>query len=112
MLLRVILVVFMVVAGLNHFREPKFYETMMPSFLPSWLHLVAGVFEVVLGLGLLSPFSRQSAFGIVLLLIAVFPANVKCALHPEIFPGSNPLMWWLRLPFQALFIWWAYQFTK
>src|SRR5262245_57837227 len=88
-----------VVAGLNHFIHPRFYLSIMPPYLPWHLGLVyvSGIAEVFLGLLLLVPkTSRLAAWGIIALLIAVFPANIHLALHPEIVPTLNPVWFWLR----------------
>ena len=103
-----------IAAGLNHFRNPAFYASIVPPALPSprLLVLLSGVFEVAGGVGLLIPSLRRMAgWGLILLLIAVFPANVYMALHPERF-GMPRWLLWLRLPFQALFVvwvWWVAQ---
>lgn len=104
-----------VAAGLNHFWHPDFYLQIMPPWLPSHHFLVAisGVFEVSFGLLLLfSPTRRIAAWGIILLLVAIFPANVQMMIN--YWNASNPDLWIsiLRLPLQLLLIWWAYTYTK
>ena len=75
------------------------------------LVLVSGVCEVLLGAALLIPrYSQLAAWGIVALLIAVFPANWYLYQHQEILPAS-PIMHMLRLPLQGLFMLWAYWHT-
>ncbi len=108
-----------IAAGLNHFRNHDFYVRIMPPYLPahSELVIISGVFEILGGIGLLVPrLQVAAAWGLIALLVAVFPANVHMALHPEIgaerFPGAPPAVWWVRLPFQAVFIAWAYWFTR
>lgn len=101
-----------VVAGANHFRSPEPYVSMMPAWLP-WpetLVQVSGVAEILGGLGVLIPRSRRlAAWGLILLLIAVFPANLNVALHG--WPGRNLPGWvlWLRVPVQLVFIWCVYR---
>ena len=64
---------------------------------------------VALGVGLLIPrLTNLSAWGLIALLIAVFPANIHMALHPDLFPEFNPAMLWLRLPLQLVLMAWAY----
>jgi uncharacterized membrane protein len=113
--LKILLTLFFVAAGINHFLAPDFYLKMMPPYLP-WhaaLNYLSGAFEIILGLMLLLPrLSRLAAWGIIALLIAVFPANLHIALNPELFPDVKPVVFWIRLPFQALFIAWAYWFTR
>ena len=104
-----------VLAGINHFLNPDFYLKIMPPYLPWHLFLVylSGVFEIILGALLLIPkFSRLAAWGLIALLIAVFPANIYMAMNTELFPELNPLLIWVRLPIQFLLIVWAFWFTK
>ena len=109
-----LLTIFMIVAGTMHFVNPAFFLKIMPPYLPlhQELVLLSGIFEVVLGVLLLVPqTSRTAAWGIVALLIAVFPANLYRYQHQEIFPAS-PIIHLLRLPLQGLFILWAYWNTR
>lgn len=104
--------IFFLVAGANHFRSPEIYLGMMPPWLP-WpeaLNSISGAAEMLGGLGLLwSPVQRLAGWGLIALLVAVFPANVHVALQGHM-PGLDvsPLTLWLRLPFQALFIAWVW----
>lgn len=100
-----------VAGGLNHFYQPAFYLKMMPPYLPAPLLLVqiSGLAEIFLGALLLLPsFSFYAAWGLILLLVAVFPANVQMALTPELWPNIAPILLWLRLPLQGILIAWAY----
>lgn len=113
--LKYLLAVLFVLAGMNHFLNPAFYLKMMPTLLPLHLFLVylSGVCEIVLGILLFIPrFTRLAAWGIIALLIAVFPANIQMATHPQVYPEISSLALWLRLPFQAVLIAWAYWFTR
>jgi uncharacterized membrane protein len=106
---------FFLLAGLNHFRVPDFYTKTIPPYLPWPLLLVylSGAFEVVLGVALLLPRCRKlAAWGIIALLLAVFPANIHMAVNPEFFPGYTPAMLWARLPLQVLFVVWAFWYTR
>jgi uncharacterized membrane protein len=99
-------------AGANHFLSPKPYLSMMPSYLPDHAELVqiSGVAEILGGLGVLFARTRRlAAWGLILLLMAVFPANLNAALHG--WPGVRVSGWvlWCRLPLQAVFIWWVYR---
>ncbi|HLM59979.1 MAG TPA: DoxX family membrane protein [Pyrinomonadaceae bacterium] len=114
-ILKWILGVGMISAGVNHFINPAFYLKMMPPVLPARLFLVylSGFFEIALGVLLLIPrFTRLAAWGIVALLIAVFPANIYMAMNTELFPEFSPTALYLRLPFQLVFIAWAFWFTR
>ena len=109
-----VLASFMIGAGTMHFVNPAFYLKIMPSYLPfhEELVLVSGVCEVVLGTLLLVPLcSRLAAWGIVALLIAVFPANLYLYQHQGIMPAS-PTAHLLRLPLQGVFILWAFWHAK
>ncbi len=113
--LRVVLALFFVGAGINHFARTGFYLRMMPLYLPLHLELVqiSGVAEIVLGVLLLIPRSSfVAAWGLIALLAAVFPANVQMALHPDTFPEFGPRALWLRLPLQAVLIAWAFWYTR
>lgn len=97
-----------------HFMNPNFYMTIMPPYLPFHLVLVylSGFFEVLLGVLLLVPrFTRLAAWGIFALLIAVFPANIYLYQHQELLPAS-PMVHFLRLPLQAVFLLWAFWHTR
>ncbi|MEZ0607560.1 DoxX family protein [Fibrella sp. WM1] len=102
-----------IVAGLLHFIRPRTYLAIMPPYLPAHKALVfwSGVAELALGLALLLPALRTwAAWGIIALLIAVFPANVYMATD-EKFRKIPAWVRWGRLPLQAVLIWWAYQYT-
>ena len=109
-----LLAIFMIGAGTMHFVNPEFFLKIVPPYLPlhKELVLVSGVFEVLLGVLLLVPrTSRVAAWGIVALLIAVFPANVYLYQHQDILPAS-PIVHLLRLPLQGVFALWAYWHTR
>ena len=88
---------FFVFAGLMHFLKTRWYERIMPPYLPRQRDLVyaSGVAEIAGGLGTMHPATRRmgSAWSIATLL-AVFPANIHMALEPERFekgvPGDGP----------------------
>jgi uncharacterized membrane protein len=109
--------VFYVVAGVAHFVVTPYYLPMMPPWLPWHLALVylSGVAEVVLGVAVLVPALRPAAaWGIVLLLIAVFPANIHIAVHdvPVFGAAEGAGVWnWVRLPFQGVLALWAWWYT-
>lgn len=113
--MKYLLGLFFVAAGVNHFYDPDFYMKIMPPYLPWHLFLVylSGIFEIVFGVMLFVPkCERIAAWGIIAVLIAVFPANLHMALHPESYPDINPAALWIRLPLQAVMIAWAYWFTR
>lgn len=107
--------VFFMGAGANHFLAQEFYVRMMPPYLPWHLFLVylSGLAEITLGGLLLVPrLKRLAAWGLIALLIAVFPANIHMAVHPDLFPEIGAAMLWARLPVQAFLIAWAYVYTR
>jgi uncharacterized membrane protein len=98
-------------AGVWHFVHPATYLAIMPPQLPQPLALVyaSGVFEMLGGLGLLLPATRQAAgWGLLALLVAVFPANVYMALiHEQL--GIPGWVAWGRLPLQLPLLWWVWR---
>ena len=109
-----VLAIFMIGAGIMHFVNSAFYLKIMPHYLPFHKELVmlSGVCEALLGILLLVPTcSRWAAWGIVALLIAVFPANLHVYQNQELIPAP-PLVHLLRLPLQGVFILWAYWYTR
>jgi uncharacterized membrane protein len=112
--LRNVLGVALLIAGANHFRDPAFYVSIMPPYLPWHLALVyiSGVAEMAIGAMLFSrALQRIAAWGAIALFIAVFPANLQMALHPEMYPQFSEAALWLRLPVYALLIGWAFVLT-
>ncbi len=100
-----------VLAGVNHFISPNFYVRIMPQYLPAHLALVyvSGFFEVLGGIGVLIPKLRRAAgWGLIALLIAVFPANIHMLIHAEQFPDISDWMLIARLPLQFVLIAWIY----
>ena len=98
-------------AGVLHFVRPAVFEAIVPPYLPAprLLVLVSGAAEVLGGLGLLVPALRPWAgWGLVALLVAVFPANVYMATAAGRFSGLAPA-WalWARLPLQAVLVAWV-----
>lgn len=109
-ILQYVLALFMVAAGVNHFLKPRMYMRIMPPYLPRprELVLLSGVAEVLLGIFLLVPATtRLAAWGLVALFVAVFPANVYMAQHPEQFRKIPRALLWARLPLQVVLIAWA-----
>jgi uncharacterized membrane protein len=100
-------------AGFNHIANPAFYLAIIPPELPNpeWLNLGSGLAEIVLGVFLLEPRTRAfAAWGIIALLIAVFPANLYAAAHN--LGTDNHVLHGIRLAFQAVFIVWAWWYTR
>ena len=100
-------------AGVGHFTNAGFFVAIVPPYLPAPLALVyiSGVFELLGGLGVLHPSTRRLAgFGLLALLLAVYPANIHMALHPTDFPEMPAAALYSRLPLQFVFaaiVWWT-----
>ena len=102
-------------AGANHFIHTEFYVSIIPPYLP-WhtaLVYVSGAAEIMLGVMLFfRRVERLAAWGAIALIIAVTPANVQMAIHPELYPGYSPSALWARLPLQGVLIMWAFWYTR
>ena len=104
--------------GTLHLLQPDPFVAIIPAGLPSpeWLNLLSGLAEITLGVFVLEPRTRvYAAWGLIALLFAVFPANINAAIlnigpdGPGTGIGTGN---WIRLPFQALFIAWAWWYTR
>ena len=109
------LAAFFINVGVDHFVNPEFYLSIMPPAFP--LHLeavyISGFFEVLGGVGVLIPRLRKIAgWGLVALLVAVYPANIYMAITPEAFPEASVALLYVRLAFQFLFFYWAFSVTR
>lgn len=104
---------FFLVGGIAHFVAANFFVAIMPAYLPWHYELVilSGVFELMGALGLQLPRTRLiAAYGLIALCVAVFPANLNMALHPDQFSDVPAFALYARLPLQILviwFIWWS-----
>ena len=106
---------FFIYFGVDHFINPNFYLSIMPPAFP--LHseavYISGFFEVLGGVCVLIPRLRKIAgWGLVALLVAVYPANIYMAITPEAFPDLSVSLLYVRLPLQFIFIYWAYSATQ
>ena len=112
---RITMAVFYVFAGINHFRNPGVYYTIIPSYLPNpvLINAASGVAEIVLGsLLVFSKTRRGATYGIIILLVAFIPAHIFM-IQKGWCPGPGFCLpaWatWLRLfPLQFLLMWWAW----
>ncbi len=117
---RVLQGVLYVGAGVMHFVATAAYARIMPGYLPAprELVLLSGAAEIAGGLGLLLPQTsaaqpgRAAAWGLVALLVAVFPANVTMVTEHGRFPSVPLWAAWLRLPLQLPLLWWAWRYTR
>ena len=110
-----LMAVFYITAGIFHFIKPGIYRSIMPSWLP-WhneLIIVSGIAEIILGTLVIPTHTRSTAaWLIMILLIAVFPANIQMAINWA--KKKNPRLWIAicRVPVQFILIWWAWQYTR
>ena len=109
------LAAFFINFGVDHFINPDFYLSIMPPAFP--LHpeavYISGFFEVLFGfLILFKKFRFIIGWSLIALLIAVFPANIYLAMTNGLAMNTTPLIAWVRLPFQFMFIYLAYWHTK
>jgi len=103
-----------VLAGINHFRVPRLYIKMIPPALPApgLLNTICGVAEVLLGIMTCIPqLSPVAAWGIIVLLIAIFPANIYMYTNEKAALGLPKWLRFIRLPLQIALIWWAWLYT-
>lgn len=106
-----------ILAGALHFVVPGYYAAIVPSYLPAPAALVAlsGVVEIAGGVGFLIPRLRKVAgVVLILLLIAVLPANLEML---RIARTNGSAAWveallWLRLPLQVVLIWLAWRLSR
>lgn len=115
--LRIILAICIIVVGIMHFAVPDPFVKIVPAALPEPLALVyiSGFFEILGGIGILvPPVSQAAAWGLLILFIAVFPANINMAINAIDLPNipDSSLLRWGRLPLQAVLIAWAWWYTK
>lgn len=114
----VVMIIAYIVAGINHFRNPGGYLKIIPPYLPypQLLNILAGICEVVFGVMLCFPVTRPyAAWGIILMLIAFMPAHIYMITNAPMKMGNllvTRTLAWARIPFQVLFVLWAWWFTK
>jgi uncharacterized membrane protein len=116
-ILLILLAVFFVFAGVSHFTRTAFFVSIVPWWLPNPLAMVyiSGVAEIAGGVGVLLPQTRRLAgWGLIALLIAVYPANVQMALETDKWAaaGTPPWALYFRLPLQFVALLWTWWVTK
>ena len=111
----IIMSLFYIMAGTNHFINPVWYVRIVPPILPFKIEIVyiSGILEIILGSLLIFPKTRFIAgWGLIILLVAVYPANIYVALTNGEAMDITPLIAWGRLPFQFVLIGLAYWHSK
>lgn len=109
-----IMAILYIAAGLNHFRIPRIYAKMIPPLFPypQLLNKITGFLEIALGILLCIPqFSTLAAWGIIGLLVIIFPANVYMLLNEKAALGLTKWIRFIRLPLQLVLIYWAFLYT-
>ncbi|MFN8282208.1 MAG: DoxX family protein [Chitinophagales bacterium] len=102
-------------AGINHFRDPKFYISIMPKFfpIPSTLNILSGIAEIILGIGLLFASTRQiSAYLIIAMLISFFAVHIPHLFHPPKMAQGKEWVLYIRVALQFVLIYWAWCVSK
>jgi uncharacterized membrane protein len=113
--MKILMALLFIALGINHFYNPDIYLRIMPPYLPwpMFLQYLAGFFEFVLGVLLLFPkYTRLAAWGLIALLIAVYPANIHMAVNNHLYPDVPAWGLWVRLPLQFVLIAWAWWYTR
>ncbi len=102
------------ITGITHFTNTQAFLEITPDFIPAAKEMIylSGIFEMLGAVGLLIPrFQKFAAWGLILLLVAVFPANINAAVNDirtEVAFGIGSWYLWVRLLFQPVFIWWVW----
>lgn len=99
---------FFLTGGVLHFVLIDYFMAIMPAYLPWHRELVqiSGVFELLGAVGILLPATRTwAAWGLIALCVAVFPANLNMAMHPDQFSSIPLVLLYARLPLQLFIIW-------
>ncbi|MAU58067.1 MAG: DoxX family protein [Flavobacteriaceae bacterium] len=103
---------FYIYVGIKHFTDPKYFLAIMPPYFIWQLELIylSGFFEIIFGFGLLTKYRKLSSWGLIILLIAVFPANIYLisSEKAQIALNITKETAIIRAPFQLLFIYLAY----
>ena len=103
-----------ILTGINHFRNPRLYLKIIPDYFPDpkLLNSISGFAEILLGIALCLPtFSNYAAWGVMALLIAVFPTHIYMYTDEKARMGLSKWVLLLRMPLQLFLIFWAYQYT-
>ncbi len=113
LILKILLAVFLIYGGFNHFYKPEFYNGFIPDFLPKLtVNYISGILEIVLGIGLIiKGYQKKSAYGIFLLMIAFMPIHIWDAFKEIPAIGSKSAAY-IRIAVQFLFISWAWVIYK
>jgi uncharacterized membrane protein len=114
--MRLLAAAFWIFAGIMHFVIPRQYEAIVPAALANRrreIVAISGLAEIAGGIAVLPARTRRGArWWLLATLLAVYPANIEMALHPERFPKVPSPALWARLPVQGLFGWLTWRGTE
>jgi len=103
-----------VLAGANHFRQPKIYERIMPPYIPAkhTMVMLSGIAEMILGFMILTPESQtMAAWSIIVMLIVFLPVHIYMLQNEEAAMKLPKWILILRIPLQFGLMFWAYQYV-
>lgn len=111
--LKILLAIFLIYGGFNHFNKPEFYNGFIPDFLPKLtVNYISGIIEIVLGIGLfIKGYQKKSAYGIFLMMLVFMPIHIWDAFKEIPAIGSKTAAY-IRIVVQFLFIGWAWVIYK
>lgn len=103
-----------IIAGINHFRNPKLYLKIIPDYLPNpkLLNNISGVAEILLGILLLFPDTiKWAAWGVILILLSFYMTHIYMITNKKASMNLSKPFLYFRLLLQIGLIYWAYQYT-
>lgn len=105
-----------IVAGINHFWNPEFYDDLMPQWLPSHQLYIyfSGVVEIILGILLIPKQTRIISAWLIVVMLVVFFFLIHIPMTIIFYQENNPNLWIaiVRLPIQVYLVWWAMKYTR
>jgi uncharacterized membrane protein len=116
--MKYVLSIFFILAGINHFRVPEIYLSIIPPYLPYPLSLnyISGLLELISGILLIfNGTQKTGSMLIIAMLLAFIPAHIYMIQIAPFYLGKVHVQsWaaWLRIPLQFLLIWWASHYYK
>ena len=105
--------VFMIYAGVSHFRKPEIFLPFIPDFLPKQgFNYLVGLIEIIVGIGAFIPkFRAQATLGILILMVAFLPLHILDVFTENPAIGNHQAAL-IRLPIQFVLIGWAWFISK
>ncbi|WP_158850258.1 MauE/DoxX family redox-associated membrane protein [Algibacter sp. L1A34] len=113
-ILRILLAIFMIYAGAQHFIKADFFNPFVPDFMvyKTFIIYASGFVEVILGMLLLIPkYKYTAATGILVLMVCFLPIHIWDVFSNTPAIGSHKAAL-IRLPIQFILIALAYKFSK